>query len=106
MTTKTYVKFTEQNDQEGETWTFWLPVEGNERALAGFADWLAQQGDRAEEYTLDLEAREPEERVDALVEHGGSGYMAYHTKVSGLMSGPMPDGPDRLYKGGVRGFFA
>jgi len=105
VTNKTYVKFTEENDHEGETWTFWLPVEGNEHALAAFAEWLADQGPRVEDYNLELEARESEERVAALVEHGGSGYMAYHTKVSGLMSSP-PDNPDRLYKGGIRGLFA
>ncbi len=104
MTTKTYVKFAEENDHEGETWNFWLPVEGNERALAEFADWLVGQGERAEEYTLDLESPQTQDRVDALVEHGGSGYMAYHTKVAGAMV-DMPLHADMLYKGRVVDYF-
>lgn len=111
-----YVQFGEQNGHEGETWTFWLQLDGNEASLNRLRDVIAEYEEASgeeSEYTLDLDVRLPERAVDVLVEHGGGGYMAYHTKVSGVLT--VPDdllqhteyGPslDRLYKGGVQDLF-
>lgn len=101
MTELTYVKFTENNDHEGETWTFWLQLDGNEERLAELAERLGQDD---EEYQLDLSTQLSDSEAQVLAEHGGTGYMAYHHKVAGRMS--PPDSIDDLYKGGIRDLFA
>lgn len=113
----TFVKFTEFNDHEGETWVFWLQLDGNEMNLVALEQIIQDvQGREAEEpYSLDMSIELPEEHVDVLVEHGGSGYMDYHNKVSGVMKDPfyvdlvtdVGYGPelDGLYKGGVNTLF-
>lgn len=107
-----FVKFTEINEHEGETWTFWLQRDGNEAALAQLADALDEFG--GDEYHLaDTALRE--DVVDVLVEHGGVGYRPLHTKVTGHLEVPtnllavdedsgdvLQDG---LYKGGVQRLF-
>jgi hypothetical protein len=111
-----YVKLVEKNEHEGETWTFWLQIDGNEANLRRLCDVLAEYeeaSDEASEYTLDLDVRLSDHDVDGLVEHGGGGYMAYHTKVTGVLTVPegllerTEYGPslDRLYKGGIKGLF-
>lgn len=79
MTTN-YAKFTEVNDWEGETWHFWLPIEGNEDALDALHSVLD-----TDEYELDL-TPVPEFEVDVLVKHTDTGYMAYHNKLAGTLT--------------------
>lgn len=111
-----FVKFEEENDHEGETWTFWLQVTGNEGELAKLEDLIKEyeeaQGSDSE-YQLDIMTQLSEEHVDVLVEHGGQGYMNYHQKVVGVLTVPddlLEDGEygknlDGLYKGGVKKLF-
>lgn len=113
----TFVQFTEYNDYEGETWVFWLQLDGNEQNLLALEQLIARvQGvDVEEPYSLDLETELSEEHVDVLVKHAGSGYMNYHNKVVGVMKEPteldlvedVGYGPELngLYKGGVRSLF-
>jgi hypothetical protein len=107
-TLTTFVKFRENNENEGETWVFWLQIEGNEDEL----DLLG--------YTLDELSTDPEDRewalypevvlaehdVDVLVTHAGHGYMSYHSKVVGSLQVPNGFNTDRLYKGGIKKLFS
>jgi hypothetical protein len=114
-----FVKFVENNDHEGEKWTFWLQVHGNESALDKLADVIRQYeeandaGPGWSEYRLHEGTVIPERDVDVLVKHGGGGYMNNHNKVTGTLQVPddlLGDGEygknlDRLYKGGIENLF-
>lgn len=109
----TYRRFIETNDHEGETWNFWLQVDGNMVALAVLGDKLDELNkpliDRP--FVLATDQLEGHE-VDLLARYGESGYMKQHNKVDGSLRLPkdftsMDDEAvtDRLYKGGIRYFF-
>lgn len=110
-----FVRFNETNDHEGETWTFWLQVDGNEAELDKLANLICDLDDAAEEheepefYLADhREETLSEEHVDVLVKHaGGTTYMAAHTKVVGTFTCPdeLGDGGRVLYKGQIRKLF-
>lgn len=113
MSNRRFVKFTERNENEGETWVFWLQLDGNDAELVKLWDLLADLEDEDEdepEFELDDWAEEtlPEEHVDVLVKHaGGTTYMAAHTKVVGTFTCPdeLGDGGRALYKGQIRKLF-
>lgn len=111
-TTRCFVKFVENNQWEGETWTHWLQVNGNEDELTKLSNLLAEL-----ELEADEDAEDPpyeladfkqqtlsEEYVDVLVEHaGGDGYAAAHTKVVGKFVCPdsLGEGGRAIYKGDI-----
>lgn len=113
MTNRTFVKFTERNEWEGETWVFWLQVDGNKPELLKLWNLLdSLDGDEdAEEPEFELqnwdEATLPEEHVDVLVKHTGGGYMAAHTKVVGKFTCPdeLGEGGRAIYKGDITKHF-
>jgi hypothetical protein len=102
----TFARFVEFNDHEGETWTWWLQIDGNESQLDRLRDLLAD-ADVAEEYDLRLDIVEPESVVDELREHAVDGYFAGHNKVLGRLTCPdsLGEYADILYKGGIRDLF-
>jgi hypothetical protein len=111
-----FVKFVEYNDHEGETWTFWLQLDGNKDQLDELYELIEQYEDAQgseSEYRLDTEVRLREDQVDVLVEHGGGGYMDSHNKVVGTLVVPadlLADSEygknlDDLYKGGITKLF-
>jgi hypothetical protein len=84
-----FVKFTEYNDNEGETWNFWLQYEGNEKELKRLND-IVELNNAAgfdKQYSLDMTTFS-EEEVDILVKHTDSGYMNYQNKIEGVLSVP------------------
>lgn len=104
-----FTRFTEDNDHEGETWTFWLQRDDNEDALR----WLGRlirdhelDGDEYASFVLDLNVTLAERDVDLLVTYGGAGYMRLHTKVVGRLTVTPDLDLDTLYKGGVVKLFA
>jgi hypothetical protein len=99
------VKFTENNDWEGETWHFWLQCDGNATALARLLVALHDTYDEDPEYTLDLDNPTDEATVDTLVEHAEGGYMASQNKVVGTLTLPEVFDFDDFYKGGIRDYF-
>jgi hypothetical protein len=116
MSNRTFVKFTENNEWEGETWVHWLQVEGNEAELTKLWNLLAdaqpEDGDEeTEEPEFELADFEketlPEEHVDVLVKHTIGGYMAAHTKVVGRFVCPdeLGDGGRVFYKGKITDYF-
>lgn len=104
-----FVQYTEENDHEGETWHFWLQVDGNEEQLAKLRGLLAAESEDGEldlDYTL-TENVEPESVVDKLVQYADMGYMRTHTKVLGSLTCPADLGEDgdELYKGRIADHF-
>src|SRR5690606_10442737 len=109
-----FVPFREVNDFEGETWTFWLQLDGNEEELRKLFALLERESDRAGvdiPYTLVLDDWETEEDVDVLVgfaEDTLEGYAPAHQKVTGRFTCPDSIGEygDDLYKGRIVEFFS
>ncbi|WP_306365473.1 hypothetical protein [Nocardia sp. CC227C] len=112
----TYRRFIETNDHEGETWNFWLQVDGNMTALAILGDHLDKVNDELGEFDDPAFVLEVDEiqghEVDLLVRFGESLYMHQHNKVDGSMrlpkdftSGDLEATTDWLYKGGIKKFF-
>lgn len=105
-----FVPFTENNEWEGEEWTFWLQLGGNSEELAEFMGYLivGQNDDCEFPYDIDMNTAESEEVVDKLVQHAQVGYMSNHNKVVGRFTCPQSTGEqfDRdLNKGGIRKHF-
>lgn len=108
----TYVKFTEHNEQEGETWHFWIPLDGSEATLAELKLALNERDPEGEEYDLDLSQSLSETEVDVLLRYGGdTNYMAAHNKLSGVLvftpaaiARIKDPEDDPFYKGGIRQF--
>lgn len=101
-----FVKFTENNEWEGEEWHFWIPLDGNEDALARLQKAL----DGSDEYSLDL-TPVPEGEVDVLIKHTDQGYMDYHNKLTGTLrlseddfANLHGDDGDIFYKGRIANF--
>lgn len=105
---KTFVPLVEHNEWEGETWTFWLQVEGNEDELVKLYEWIAEF--EVEAFELDVNDRESEDVVDRMVERAEIGYIYSDNKFTGRLT--MPDKVesggrlfDMLYKGGINSYF-
>lgn len=99
-----FIKFTENNDHEGETWYFWLQIDGNREELSKLAEFLDEMG-VSDYYTLEWNEWD-EAFVDFAVQEGGWGYMNNHNKVTGKFIMPEDEADeDWLYKGGIEDYF-
>lgn len=103
-----FIKFTERNEWEGETWRFYLQVDGNEEEITKLRRLLASYKVKpALSYTLD-DGLLDEATVDALVDNGDDdGYMRAHNKVTGRFACPddLGERANELYKGSIEEFF-
>lgn len=103
---KTYRRLIESNDNEGETWSWWLQADGNETALKRLQDACLQFGDDMFELTEDLVH---EAEVDILVRYTDGGYYSAHNKVDGALFlpkfGDYAAFWDQMYKGGIQSLF-
>jgi hypothetical protein len=112
-----FVKFTEHNDNEGESWNFWLQLDGNEAQLKQLQSWLGTFDDDGGSYELDMTPVD-ESEVDILVKHSDEGYMDYENKITGTFACPEPDSKaetdpdeawewlnDSFYKGDIARYF-
>jgi hypothetical protein len=114
----TDVRFTplvENNDHEGETWTWWVQVNGNEGLLAILNDVFEDcrsESEYFEEYSLPewpIGETLTEPEVDLLVRWSDVGYYPAHNKVTGELILPTVfdeatdpfDKVEDLYKGGI-----
>lgn len=106
-----FVKFAEHNDWEGETWYFWLQLDGNEAQLKELQTWLNTFDDDNEAYELDMNPVD-EVKVDFLLANSdGTDYLHEHNKVVGSFTCPPvtsqaeEDGwqwlNDNFYKGAI-----
>lgn len=96
---RTYVRFTENCDWEGESWNFYLPVEGNEEALAWLRGLIAD-GEPGDEFELGEETYTEAEVKTLARSHSQTSYLPEHTVLSGRLA--IGYDLDALYKGGIR----
>ena len=107
----TYIGFKEENDHEGETWRFYLHLEGNEAAVELLERAITSQGEDSV-YTI-FQKDFSEKEVDRLCAQSYQpGYMAPHTKLEGRLILPdcfhsavidINEIFNALYKGGLVG---
>jgi hypothetical protein len=97
---KKFASFVEINDYEGETWYFFIPVEGNEEAIKTLKEHLRG----SEQFGFDFDEVD-EYVVDILCERSINGYMPSHNKTHGKLVLPddMEDIEEILPKGGIEG---
>lgn len=102
--TDTYVRLTEENEWEGETWHHYLPVTGNEQALNTLRELIRNAFDDFG-FTLGEETYTKVE-VDTLARLGndGNGYLPLHTTLAGRLA-PVDD-LEKLYKGQITDFMS
>nr|DAP16293.1 MAG TPA: hypothetical protein [Caudoviricetes sp.] len=82
-----FAKVTEYNDCEGELWTFWVQLEGNEEQLAHL-NRLVEENVYDHILSVDMNCVETEEVVDILVRHAADGYWPSHSKLKGKLKLP------------------
>jgi hypothetical protein len=105
-----FIKLTERNEWEGETWRFYLQVDGNEEQITKLRRLLSAAAKRSKiglDYTLD-DTLMSEADVDALVDNcDDDGYMPAHNKVVGRFVCPddLGERANELYKGSIEEFF-
>lgn len=112
---KQFVKFREYNDNEGESWNFWLQLDGNEAELEKMSANL-EKFDSEGWYDLNLKDPIPESEVDILVKHSDSGYMMNENKITGTFTSPEINATDddegwewitdNFYKGDIARHFS
>lgn len=82
MTTKTFRAFIEDNSWEGEIWTHFIRVQGNEEFIKELEEALKFY----EPYDYELNDEEvTEEHVDMLCENSLIGYMPTYNKVDAIV---------------------
>jgi len=103
-----YYKFTEHNDNEGETWHFFIPVEDNKEDIQNLKTFL--EGLLEKEYEISDKIFTDDE-VEILCDNTDSGYMDFNNQLFGKLVLPKlemhKDGyieDDPLYKGGIENF--
>lgn len=106
----TFVPLIEHNDHEGESWTQWLQVEGNEEELVRLVEFLFKWDDAlGDTYQLDMNDRESEDVVDRMCNRAKIGYNYSDSKVIGKLNLPEYDSSeafhDDFYKGGIERHF-
>lgn len=113
-----FVKFRENNDNEGESWNYWLQYNGNENELQKLKDYIDVNKDYFDvSYVLDMTPVSQYE-VDVLVKHSDSGYNQYENRITGTYKFTEPEEKDlefyentneyffeRWYKGGIKDSF-
>jgi hypothetical protein len=100
-----YARLTEHNEHEGETWHFYIPLEGNVDAIAALEALIEEHDPEGEEYEL-ADRNFTEAEVDLLAKYGDTtrdGYMAGHNKLAGTLNFTDDTGLHSLYKGGIKG---
>ena len=97
-----FVKVTEHNDCEGETWVFWVQLEGNEEQLAHL-DGLTWDNYFRDIFSVDMNCVETEEAVDVLVRHAVLGYCFSHNKLKGHLK--LPKEPKKKTAGWFKEYF-
>jgi hypothetical protein len=118
-----FIPFVEENEWEGETWRFWLQVDGNEaeleklRAVLAEIEALYDDSEPGAPFTLGpantLHDEDFVNKVCDLADEDEGGYMAAHQKVTGVLTVPDWPAPEDfgsraeqdLYKGGIRALF-
>lgn len=108
-----FVKLTEVNQWEGETWHWWLQLDGNTQELdklAVFIERTSSEDDDDDQYYLNMDKTRFEDEVDLLVEESDYGYSRTHNKVVGILNlgnlDLIDDAGQILRKGNIEEFFS
>jgi len=94
---KSFIRFTENNDWEGESWNFYIPVEGNEIEIERLRDLINTQDDEMC-FEMNEDTFLTEEEVDILVDNATHGYFPSDNKLDEIRC---PEDLEGLYKGGL-----
>jgi hypothetical protein len=100
-----FISLIENNDHEGETWRYWLQVDGNENQIEQLRALIDGSGEEETYELADADDIVPEFEVDVLVKHTECGYTTYENKVTGRLTIPDDVDIDVLYKGGAEHLF-
>jgi hypothetical protein len=102
--TKTFTQMVEYNEHEGECWSFWLQVDGNQDALNELWGLIEAEEEYTYQFTDDVVY---EWELQTLLDHGnfGYGYMNQHNKVAGKLTLPNGFQVNDIYKGQIKNFF-
>ncbi len=94
-----YYRLTEHNEWEGETWHFYIPVDGNEEELEKLRSSID-----GEIYKLSKKTYEEDKITTLCEDDDDAGYMAKHNKLEGkfVFEQPSDKNTEPLYKGGIR----
>jgi hypothetical protein len=98
-----YVCLTENNEHEGESWNFYIKLNGNEYELNKL-ERLIEYHDKTYLYELTLYSPILENEVETIIKHTDHGYMAYNNLIDEYINLPSGFDIDDLYKGGIRDF--
>ena len=103
-----YIKLTEENDWEGETWNFYIPIENNKDAIKALSKKLNEFPEDIESsFTLHDSTILEEYDVDVLVKHSEGGYYHQHNKMVGVIDTNTfidvycEDFEEKIYKGNL-----
>lgn len=102
---KKFTQMIEHNEHEGESWCYWLQVDGNEDALSELDQLIETEG--VQEYYELTGITIYEWEVDTLINYGnfGYGYMNQHHKIAGKLDISDEEDTDSFYKSGIKDFF-
>ena len=99
-----YIKWTEHNDHEGESWSWFIPLEGNEADYEKAKNLLSTAPEYAQDcYEISIVERDLQSLKNEISEADG-GYMADKQWADGF--GELPDSidwesDDPFYKGQI-----
>lgn len=100
MSERLFVKFVEENEWEGETWCFYIPIDGNGDALMDLEEAISD----LDGFVIS-DKYYTEDEVDLLVSNTDTGYIDLHNKLDGVLNIDelyFGDVTSKLYKGGLR----
>lgn len=100
-----FTQMVETNEHEGEHWSFWLQLDGNEVAIEDLISRIDLENLEEEYEFTGVQADDWE--VDVLMNKGnfGYGYMSQHHRVTGTLKLPNGFQVNDIYKGKIEDFF-
>ncbi len=104
-----FVPFTEENEWEGETWTTWLQVDGNEEELGKLAELI----EYSQIYHIDLTDEVEECVAQRICDRADMGYMWSDWMLKGKFTCPVNEHnlteqefcDEAFYKGRIENHF-
>lgn len=100
-----FVQMVENNDHEGESWSRWLQLDGNEEAIELLITFIEDESEEESYEFTGVEADEAEVLVLVRLGNFGYGYGAQHTMYRGTLTLPNGFEVNDIYKGKIEDFF-
>ena len=100
-----FVQMIEHNEHEGESWCYWLLLDGNEKAIDDLIG-MVEEDDLEDEYEFTgITADYWEVCVLEAKGNFGYGYGNQHSKIEGVLTLPPEFQVNDIYKGKIEDFF-